>query len=224
MRACAGVLLFVFFCHLAAAGELTGEIQLARKYTRRPVAPAVYSLRAAPVAEHASVTANEMDRVAVILTGVEETPAPAVTATMNQRQRHFEPELLIVPVGSTVLFPNSDPVFHNIFSLSRPKSFDLGFYPSGQSRTVRFDREGIIQVYCHLHPNMHGAIVVVAGSRFTQPDTRGVFSFPELPAGQYELVVWHNTAGRFRRNVEIPSSGTIRQSFSIPLEEELKGH
>ena len=85
---------------------------------------------------------------------------------MQQRNLRFDPDLLIVPTGSKVLFPNLDPVFHNIFSLSRTQTFDLGYYAEGKSREVVFSRPGIVQVYCHVHPEMYG-VVVVTPSRWS---------------------------------------------------------
>jgi plastocyanin len=80
------------------------------------------------------------------------TPAPIAGFEVAQRDRRFVPDLVVVPVGSSVSFPNMDPIFHNIFSLSKAKSFDLGSYDKGETRRVEFPRAGIVEVYCHLHP------------------------------------------------------------------------
>ena len=79
---------------------------------------------------------------------------------MEQQNRRFAPDLVVIPAGSSVSFPNFDPIFHNVFSLSKAKSFDLGNYSKGQTRMVTFPKPGIVAVYCHLHPNMAGTIVV----------------------------------------------------------------
>ena len=131
----------------------------------------------------------------------------------------FDPEILVIPVGSTVSFPNGDPIFHNVFSLSKPKQFDLGYYPVGQSRTVKFDKAGVVQVYCHLHPQMSAAILIVDSSWYTQPDEDGTFPFLKIPAGTYELVAWHKSAGFFKRRVELSETGSIKVDLTIPLRD-----
>src|SRR6202011_3296455 len=98
---------------------------------------------------------NEFDRLVVILEGSTDRPKPAESVVIEQKNMRFEPDFVVVPVGSTVQFPNADPIFHNIFSLSKSQPFDLGYYPQGQSRTVKFHNPGVIQVYCHIHANMY---------------------------------------------------------------------
>src|SRR5262249_34905130 len=113
---------------------------------------------------------------------------------------------------------NSDPIFHNVFSLSSTKSFDLGNYSAGQSRSVTFPKPGLVQLHCHLHPNMSGAILITPNSVFTQPDEDGEFSLSGLPIGRYQLVVWHKSAGFFRRSIEVRSTATpVTVDFEIPL-------
>jgi plastocyanin len=199
-----------------AAGDLTGQIRLADKYRRRPAVIPVYDLRGAQAAKSDSAV-DEMQRVAVFLSRENLPAEPPISFVINQRDRRFEPELLIVPAGSTVQFPNFDPVFHNVFSLSKARPFDLGVYPRGASRSVRFDRPGVVQVYCHLHPNMHAAIVVAANSWHTRPSSDGKFSLEGVPEGQYTLAVWHNTAGLFERTIAVPAAGAIAEDFTIPL-------
>jgi hypothetical protein len=137
---------------------------------------------------------------------------------MRQRDRRLEPALLIVPVGSTVEFPNLDPIFHNIFSLSAARSFDLGYYSQGRNRKVVFPQSGIVQVYCHIHPDMYG-VVVVTSSRWTaQPLPDGTFFWPDVPAGKYLLMVWQKSAGLIRKHVTVPESGRVRIKMDLPEE------
>ena len=130
----------------AAAGNVAGHAVVTKRLTKKALSPIVYNLRgtAAPVAAQESAVVNEFDRMAVILEGANASPQPPVTAVLNQQGSRFDPELIVVPVGSTVQFPNSDPIFHNVFSLSKARKFDLGYYPQGQSRTVKFDRAGVV--------------------------------------------------------------------------------
>jgi len=87
-----------------------------------------------------------------------------------------------------------DPIFHNIYSLSKPKSFDLGSYDKGQTRQVIFPRPGIVEIYCHLHPNMQATVVVTPNRWYAQPDSDGHYRIPDGPPGQYTVVAWHKTA------------------------------
>jgi plastocyanin len=156
-------------------------------------------------------------RVAIWLAGGPDLAAPT-TSTMQQRNLHFDPDLLIVPTGSKVLFPNLDPVFHNIFSLSRTQPFDLGYYAEGKSRQVVFSRAGIVQVYCHVHPEMYGVIVVTPSRWTSKPAPDGTFTFADVPPGKYQVVIWQHSAGLVSRNISVPSTGGVRVSFRIPDE------
>ena len=110
--------------------------------------------------------------------------------TMEQRNREFAPKILMVPVGSTVSFPNFDGVYHNVFARSEAKAFDLGIYKGGQSRDVTFDKEGIIRLGCNLHANMAGYIVVVSAPHYAITDAKGGFFFKSLEPGKYRLRAW----------------------------------
>ena len=115
---------------------------------------------------------------------------PVRQRVMEQRDRQFAPRVLAIPVGSTVTFPNFDPVFHNVFSLSETKAFDLGIYKNGQAREVTFEKEGLIHLGCNLHANMSADIVVVAAPHYVITDGKGRFSFKSLEPGKYLLRVW----------------------------------
>ena len=144
---------------------------------------------------------------------------PLVMPTIQQVGRRFWPEVVAIPVGGTVSFPNLDPIFHNVFSLSKPKSFDLGNYPMGQSRQVTFQKPGIVYVNCHLHTNMTATIVVVPGSKFTKLGKDGSFSIPEVAPGDYEVVLWHRAIGEVRRKLKIAEGADLRVDFVLPSAE-----
>jgi plastocyanin len=109
---------------------------------------------------------------------------------MEQRGRQFAPRLLVVPVGSTVVFPNYDPIYHNVFSRSEVMPFDLGIYRNGQARELTFDKEGIVQVGCNLHENMTAHIVAVSVPHYAVTDANGAFHFKSLEPGKYKLRAW----------------------------------
>jgi plastocyanin len=150
-------------------------------------------------------------------------------AVLAQKNKAFEPHLLVVTRGSTVEFPNHDPWFHNVFSLFNGKRFDLGLYEAGTSRTVRFDREGVSFIFCNIHPEMSAVVVVLGSPYFATTNKQGDFTIPEVPAGRYMLHVWNESAQpvtlqALSREVQLSDSshslGTIRvavtRAASIP--------
>ncbi len=112
-----------------------------------------------------------------------------------QIDQSFEPHVLGVPVGATVDFPNGDLVYHNVFSYSKPKKFDLGYYGKGKSKSVTFDKPGIVQVFCDIHSTMSAYVLVVDTPFVTQPDENGNFVISNVPNGNYTLKVWHPDLG-----------------------------
>lgn len=202
------------------AAELSGRAVITKRLTKKALPPAVYDLRGtlAPAASQDTEPVNEFDRMIVILEGGKPAPIPAQTAVIEQRNGRFEPDIVVVPVGSTVQFPNADPIFHNVFSLSRAQSFDLGFFPRGQSRSVKFTREGIVQVYCHIHAHMYAAIVVTSSPWYGKPSADGSFSWTNVPAGHYRVIAWHKIAGTFQTEVDVPESGRAEVTIHVPVD------
>jgi len=127
---------------------------------------------------------------------------------LAQQGEAFRPTLLVVPVGTTVRFPNGDPLFHNVFSYSRPKRFDLGRYPRGESKTVAFDKPGYVKVLCEVHKWMRAGVLVVENPYYAiVPDT-GRFRFDDVPAGRYRVVV-ETFERRAQADVTIPEGGAV---------------
>ncbi len=206
------------------ASQITGSIVVDPKTVRRSLPPAVYDLRGVAVPDHpnSATDSRGFGRVAVWLEGDSSPASAAISATMQQRNRRFEPDLLIIPARSRVAFPNLDPIFHNIFSLSRTQPFDLGYYSDGKSRDVVFPHEGIVQVYCHVHPEMYG-VVVVTSSRWTaKPASDGSFSWPDVPPGKYRLIVWQRSAGLVHKAVTVPETGSVQVTIRLPEEDSDK--
>ena len=205
----------------APASEVSGRIVIEKARNTKIVAPAVYELRGISASTGVSPerTSSGYERVAIWLESNAPAPAPSVKAVMRQRNQRLEPGLLVIPAGSTVEFPNLDPVFHNIFSLSRTESFDLGYYAEGRTRTVNFPHPGIVQVYCHVHPNMHGVVVVTASRWFGKPADDGTFAWSNIPAGKYRMCVWQKSVGVVHRNIVVPEAGSLRVNMSIPDED-----
>ncbi len=112
-------------------------------------------------------------------------------AQMAQKNLAFVPHVLPVVVGTTVAFPNQDPVFHNVFSASPVHKFDLGLYPQGKSRSTEFDRPGIVQIGCNTHAQMSAYVVVLDEPYFTVANARGVYELTGVPLGSYTIKVWY---------------------------------
>jgi plastocyanin len=128
-------------------------------------------------------------------------------ARINQINEQFVPRVLAITIGTTVDFPNSDRIYHNVFSLSKPTAFDLGRYAAGSSRAVRFDRPGIVRVFCDIHSHMSAWILVFNHPYFATTDEEGRYQIPNVPPGPYSLAVWHEALPRETRRITIPEGG-----------------
>jgi plastocyanin len=111
-----------------------------------------------------------------------------------QKNKSFEPHVLVVPVGSQVEFPNRDPFFHNVFSLFEGKRFDLGLYEAGTTRDVHFDKPGISYIFCNIHPEMSAVVIAVETPYYAASDARGEVTIRDVPAGHYTLRLWYEAA------------------------------
>jgi plastocyanin len=137
-----------------------------------------------------------------------------------QRDKSFQPHLLVVPVGSAVDFPNRDPFFHNVFSLFDGKRFDLGLYESGTSNSVRFDRAGISFLFCNIHPEMSAVVVAVETPYYGVSDHSGNVSIANVPDGKYEMHVWYERSlpedlKALSRTVTVSSSAQDLGAISV---------
>ena len=119
---------------------------------------------------------------------------PAKNRAMLQKDKAFSPHVLVVPAGSTVAFKNIDPIFHNVFSLSPAKKFDSGFHKAGGQELVKFDRAGVVEVLCNIHASMQAYVVVVDTPYHAVASASGAFTIKNVPPGQYEVEVWHESA------------------------------
>ena len=217
-------------CALAAmaasvdAQAITGNILIKKRLSKPSVtAPVSVYQRGITVKLGKDVEedpiAYERSRVVVYLDGPGDTTETTGTPPqMEQLDRRFVPDQVVVPVGSAVLFPNMDPIFHNVYSLSKVKAFDLGSYDKGETRKVVFPKPGIVEVYCHLHPNMMATVVVTPNRWYARPDRSGQYRIPDVPPGEYTLVAWHKNAGFFRKKVKIEQGLDTSVDFFIPLD------
>jgi len=205
------------------ASEIEGTIIIQRRLTKRKVTSSADLYQRGTAVELGSdkdqdALAFERSHVVIYLEG--NLPSEKITAELNQQDRRFSPDLVVIPAGSSVSFGNLDPIFHNVFSLSRAKSFDLGNYPKDQTRTVTFPKPGIVFVDCRLHPNMSAAIVVTPNRWSTKADASGHFVLSGLRPGTYTIVAWHRAAGFFRKTVRVTERGVENVEFIIPLDTD----
>jgi hypothetical protein len=135
---------------------------------------------------------------------------------MDQRNERFIPHVLAVMVGTVVDFPNSDLTYHNVFSLSRAKRFDLGRYAAGKSKGVRMDRPGVVRVFCDIQSHMSAFVLVFNHRFFDVTDDEGRFELPALPAGTYTLVGWYEGEARITRPVVVPANGWAEIDLVVP--------
>jgi plastocyanin len=205
----------------AGAGTIDGTVIIRRRLTKRRVTPAIGAYdRGTAVALTKDAPeddlAFERERVVIYLEG--NLGSTKIVAKMAQENRRFVPDTLSIPAGSTVSFPNLDPIFHNVFSLSKPKSFDLGNYPKDHTRNVIFEKPGIVFVNCHLHPNMSAVIVVTPNGWAAKADGDGKFTLSDVPSGSYTIVAWHKSAGFFRQHITVGDQ-SVPVEFLIPFEQ-----
>ena len=133
-------------------------------------------------------------------------PAP-VRAEINTADKEFSPHVLVLPLNSTVAFPNHDPFNHNVFSLSEENPFDLGLYGRGETKAVKFGHAGIVRIYCNVHPQMSALVVVRDNPHYSQPSSDGSFNIEAVPAGRYVLHAWHERAPAKTRDLVVPADG-----------------
>jgi plastocyanin len=119
------------------------------------------------------------------------TAAQPITVEIAITDKTYAPHVVVVPVGSTVRFPNHDPFNHNVFSVSEPNSFDLGLYGHGEAKSYTFMHPGLVRVYCNVHPRMVAYVLVMENRYFAQPGNDGSFAIDNVPSGRYRLHVWH---------------------------------
>jgi plastocyanin len=163
----------------------------------------------------ASVIASDPPRAVVYLEGPFPPPATQPQARMGQKDLAFENSLLPVQVGTLVSFPNEDDVYHNIFSFSKPKRFDLGRYRKDETPvpTVVFDKVGPVSLHCDIHEHMHAVILVLDTPYFVRTDLDGNYKLPGLPPGHYVLKAWVDSKTTYERPVDLTAAGKVHADF-----------
>ena len=206
-----------------ATANITGQVRITRKLTSqkmrfrlypgvKPIAPPGNPAETAEI-HNIVVYLDQADGASQVdITG----PNPAI----RQEGETFIPHVLPIVKGTTVDFPNLDPIFHNVFSLSGAKSFDLGRYPQGSSRSVTFGQSGVVPVFCHLHSHMSAIILVLDNPYFAVPDADGRYRIGNIPPGTYTLTGWHERSDSTRQQVTLQPGETVEFDILIPIDDE----
>jgi plastocyanin len=197
----------------ARPGSIRGRVEL-----RRTPAPAERRPTVADVGTPAPREVPELTRSVVYL---ESAPLGAFEATesrralMDQRNETFVPHVLAITTGTRVEFPNSDKFYHNVFSLSKTKRFDLGRYAAGHSESVRFDRPGIVRVFCDIHSHMNAYILVFSHPFFAMSDADGRYQIDSVPPGTYNVIAWNEGTATEPRTVTVPEGAAAELDFQV---------
>ena len=202
----------------AAAGSIEGTVRVSVGATADPPMLSPYARRRyRPPTPSAPTPGSPVNVVVYVLLGEESGaagPAPA-EATIEQRNRSIVPHVTAIQRGARVHFPNRDDVFHNLFSLSETHPFNLGRYPPGQSRSESFPRAGVVRMFCDIHSEMGGTILVLDSWLFTQPDASGAWRIDGVPEGRHRIVAWHDASIADTTFVTVTTSAVARVDFEL---------
>ncbi len=199
----------------APAGRVEGQVTIVAKPSRRLGSAGAYPGRAVAVSPVGA--GSELANVIVFVDVPGRAAVNPTRASIRQANEVFSPGVVAVTTGSVVDFPNDDAIFHNVFSLSRSATFDLGRYPRGESKSRRFDRPGIVKVFCHLHSHMTALVRVFDHPFFATPDASGRFVIPDVPAGAHRIVAWHERVGEVAHVAAVADGATTSLTFTLPL-------
>jgi plastocyanin len=198
-------------------GRIEGVVRLVAALGA-PIASGAYPSRRV---SKPPVKASEINNVVVFVKDApRETTMPPMRTEMRQEGEDFVPRLVAITRGSSVEFPNADPFFHNVFSLSRGATFDLGRFPRGESRSRTFTKPGLVKVYCHLHSQMSASIMVFDHGHFTIPERDGRFELSGVPPGEHRLSAWHERIGESAKQIVVEAGRTTRIEFALPVETQ----
>src|SRR6058998_1566188 len=157
--------------------------------------------------EKGGKSSPDLGAAVVYLDGAADGAARPVTVDLAINDKTFVPRVVVVPVGSTVRFPNHDPFDHNVFSANEPDPFDLGQYGRGDARQRTFARPGLVRVFCNIHPRMVAFVQVMPNRFYAQPAVDGSFTIDDVPAGRYTLHVWHERSPEATAALAVGAAG-----------------
>jgi plastocyanin len=200
----------------AEPGRVIGHVNLTARIPGKPLPSAAYPHRT--IGDHNPPALPEIRNVVVsIKDAVYHGTLPATRTELRQEHETFIPHTVAITRGSTIDFPNGDPFFHNVFSLSRAASFNLGRYQRGRTRGREFTKPGTVKVYCDIHSHMSATILVFDHPYFTIPEPDGTFELTGLPAGDYTIVGWHERVGERSERIHVDAGKTTSIDLTVPV-------
>jgi plastocyanin len=225
LRVCAGVALsMAVLCSSGrpdvaaretATGSLTGRVHVVSHPARRLATAGVYPGRIVGIQTDRDT--SELANVIVFVNSTTRVDSAPQRVSIRQTNEEFVPHVVAVTAGSIVEFPNDDLIFHNVFSLSRAATFDLGRYPRNASKARTFTKPGVVKVFCHLHSHMSAIVRVFPHPYFAVPDRNGRFTIPDVPAGRVAVTAWHERAGEVTHMATVEEGAAAELTFSLPL-------
>jgi plastocyanin len=200
------------------SGAVNGRVRLTTRARGTPLPSNVYQPRA--VNRHVAGPTPEIRNVIVYLKNVAfRGVLPTSQAEIHQENESFVPRVLAITRGSTVEFPNDDPFFHNVFSLSSAATFNLGRYPKGKTSRWEFRQAGLVKVFCNIHSHMAASILELDHPYFAIPDLDGAFTLPSVPPGHYTLVGWHERIGERATPIDVRPGRGEPVELALPVED-----
>ena len=220
-------LLIFLLCALAGAHASAGTIRGSVRAEGKPGAESdalcgKYDTRKFKFAER--VNYAEMRDFVVYIEGpagpkpaVPEKPVQVVTERVTQKDAMFSPHVLPVVVGTTVQWPNNDTIFHNVFSVSEPRSFDLELYKAPEIKSVTFDKPGRVDIFCSIHTRMSCVVLVLENPYFAATNEKGGYRISNVPPGTYKLKAWHERLPSQTREITVPETGEVKIDFTLGI-------
>jgi len=219
------LLLLIFLAGSAPAGTITGTVRAEGKpgTDDNSAANSAYASRKYKFVPRVDYAA--MHEFVVYIEGRVGTNHPTstnvlmvTTIKVAQKGAAFSPHVLPIAAGTTVEWPNYDDIYHNVFSMSDSKQFDLGLYKGNpEDKRVTFDKPGRVDVFCSIHSNMHCIILVVDNPYFAVTDENGHFSITNVPPGTYKLKAWHERLPADEHEITVPTNGVVGVDFTLGI-------
>ena len=198
-----------------SVGSIEGIIRVDAGQQREPAMLSPYSRRRYTPPVRAS-NAGMAESAVIFVRAAGGFPATANAAvSILQQGRAIKRRVTVVRAGARIDFPNDDDVFHNLFSLSDPGRFNLGRYPPGDSRSLVFSEAGVIRIFCDIHSEMEGTILVLETPYFTRPAPDGRFTLANIPVGTYTVVAWDAAAGADSTEVVVDDARAFQVDFFL---------